>query len=187
VTQAACRGVVAALLAVLLAGCGFRLIGDRPLPVLLQRVYLDVVAPFQVREPQVETHLRALLTRRGARVVSRAEPDVTEVRIQRPETLREVLSVGTDGKALEFILRTTVRYSVRRGETVLIPEDVIEVSRDFSFNADQVLAKDVEEARLQAFIQSEIAELILLRLEMRLKSITPPPVPVPPPATSPGA
>ena len=91
------------------------------------------------------------------------------------------------GKALEFALVTGADYEVRRDGRLLLATDHIDVVRDFSFNADQVLAKDVEEARLQAFIQSEIAELILLRLEMRLKSITPPPVPVPPPATSPGA
>lgn len=176
------------LISGLLGACGFRLMGDRPLPELLQLVHVEVVAPYQVREPQVETHLRALLTRRGARVVSRPDPAATEVRIDSPQTRREVLSVGTDGKALEFVLRTTVRYRVTRGESVLIPEDVIEVSRDFSFNADQVLAKDAEEARLRAFIQSEIAELILLRLETRLRQEPEPTaVPVLLPASPPDA
>lgn len=175
----------------LLGACGFRLMGDRPLPELLQSVHVDVDAPYRVREPAVETHLRALLQRRGAKMKTRVEAGVTSVRIESPVTVREVLSVGTDGKALEFLLRTTVTYRVERDGNVLIPNDVVEIERDFSFNADQVLAKDAEEARLRTYIQTEIAELILLRLEAQMSRM---PIPgpsvvptAPAPTTSPGA
>lgn len=159
------------LLVALLSACGFRLMGDRPLPELLDVVFIDVEAPYRVREPPVETHLRALLQRRGAKMRSRAEEGVTAIRIQDLTTVREVLSVGSDGKALEFLLRTTVTYRVERDGAVLVPNDFLEISRDFSFNADQVLAKDAEEARLRAYIQTELAELILIRLEARLGRI----------------
>lgn len=179
------------LMVALLGACGFRLMGERPLPELLQVVHVDVEAPYRVREPAVETELRALLQRRGAKMSNRAEAGVTLVRIESPVTVREVLSVGTDGKALEFLLRTTVNYRVERDGKLLIPNDVIEVQRDFSFNADQVLAKDAEEARLRSYIQAEIAELILLRLEVQLSRL---PVPgpsvvptTPSPTTPPGA
>jgi LPS-assembly lipoprotein len=39
------------------------------------------------------------------------------------------------------------------------------VSRDYFFNAQQVLAKEAEESRLRDYIQNDLAELILLRLE----------------------
>ena len=62
-------------------------------------------------------------------------------------------------------------YRVERDGAVLVPNDLLQISRDFSFNADQVLAKDAEEARLRAYIQTELAELILIRLEARLGRI----------------
>lgn len=190
-SQRLAPGLCLALLALLLSACGFRLMGDRPLPELLDVVFIDVEAPYRVREPPVETHLRALLQRRGASIRTRSGDGVTAVRIQELNTVREVLSVGPDGKALEFLLRTTVRYRVERDGTVLVPSDYLEISRDFSFNADQVLAKDAEEARLRAYIQTELAELILIRLEARLGGLpAPAPAVVPAvlaPANAPGA
>lgn len=101
-SQRLAPGLCLALLALLLSACGFRLMGDRPLPELLDVVFIDVEAPYRVREPPVETHLRALLQRRGASIRTRSGDGVTAVRIQELNTVREVLSVGPDGKALEF-------------------------------------------------------------------------------------
>ena len=158
-------------LMLVMSACGFRLMGNRQLPALLEVVFIDLQAPYRVREPPVETHLRALLQRRGATIHPRPGPGVTAIHIQDLNTVREVLSVGSDGKALEFLLRTTVTYRVERDGAVLVPNDLLQISRDFSFNADQVLAKDAEEARLRAYIQTELAELILIRLEARLGRI----------------
>tara|TARA_R110000850_G_scaffold120624_5_gene238037 strand:+ start:97180 stop:97755 length:576 start_codon:yes stop_codon:yes gene_type:complete len=158
-------------LMLVMSACGFRLMGNRQLPALLEVVFIDLQAPYRVREPPVETHLRALLQRRGATMRQRPGPGVTAIHIQDLNTVREVLSVGSDGKALEFLLRTTVTYRVERDGAVLVPNDLLQISRDFSFNADQVLAKDAEEARLRAYIQTELAELILIRLEARLGRI----------------
>lgn len=158
-------------LVLVMSACGFRLMGNRQLPALLEVVFIDLQAPYRVREPPVETHLRALLQRRGATMRQRPGPGVTAIHIQDLNTVREVLSVGSDGKALEFLLRTTVTYRVERDGAVLVPNDLLQISRDFSFNADQVLAKDAEEARLRAYIQTELAELILIRLEARLGRI----------------
>ncbi|HVT37221.1 MAG TPA: LPS assembly lipoprotein LptE [Nevskiaceae bacterium] len=78
---------------------------------------------------------------------------------------RSVLSIGADGKALEYQLTTSVRYLVSSGGKALLAPDVLTASRDYSYNATQVLAKEAEESRLREFIQNELAELLLLRLE----------------------
>ncbi|HVT37222.1 MAG TPA: hypothetical protein VHE37_16680 [Nevskiaceae bacterium] len=66
------RNLSATLLVLLLAGCGFHLAGNRPLPPQLKSVYIDVVAPYRVSEPPLESSLRGLLLRRGGRVYSKA-------------------------------------------------------------------------------------------------------------------
>lgn len=159
------------VLVVLLGACGFRPVGDRPLPEPLQRVHVDVIAPYRVNEPPVETQLRALLLRRGAQVLARPRTGVTEIRLSQLQTRREILSVGPDGKALEFALITQVQMDVRRDDEILVPATQIEVTRDFSFNAEQVLAKEAEEERLRRYLQTEIAELLLLRLEALLSRV----------------
>ena len=42
-------------LAALTAACGFHAAGTRPLPEPLRRVRIDLVAPYRVSEPPVET------------------------------------------------------------------------------------------------------------------------------------
>ncbi len=156
-------------LALGLAGCGFHLAGTRPLPEPLLKVAIDVVTPYRVSEPPLETSLRAILRRRGAEVVDATAADVTNIRLSELTEARDVLSIGTDGKALEFRLVTSVRYEVRRNGKILSGPDTLRATRDYSFQPQQVLAKEAEEARLREFIQAELAELLMLRLDVQLQ------------------
>jgi LPS-assembly lipoprotein len=158
-----------AIVALLLSGCGFHLAGSRPLPEPLKSVYVDMDLPYSVSEPPVEAALRARLVRRGAKVTSSQDEASCTVRLRDLDEKREVLSVGPDGKALEFLLTTSIRYEVIGRDGVLLPADTLAVSRDYFFNAQQVLAKEAEEARLRDYIQNALADLLLLRLEARLK------------------
>lgn len=172
---------LALALTLTIAACGFHLAGNRPLPEALTSVYVDVIAPYRVSEPPLETSLRSSLLRRGGQVRGKAEDAKTIIRLSELNESRRVLSVGADGKALEFQLTTSVRYQVISADKPLLPPDVLSVSRDYSFNAQQVLAKEAEEARLRDFIQNELAELLLLRLEASLSQ------PAAAPARSPDA
>ena len=156
------------LLTLSLAACGFHLAGTRPLPEPLRSVYIEVIAPYRVVQPPLETALRAGLQRRGAEVRGSSDADTTVIRLSELRETREVLSVGTDGKALEFRLVTTVHYQVFRGSKSLVEPGDLRLTRDYSFQPEQVLAKEAEEARLREFIQAEMAELMLLRLEAQL-------------------
>lgn len=156
------------LLCALLAACGFHFAGSRPLPPELASVYIDVVTPYGVTKPPIEGALRSRLLRRGAQVTAGLGAARTILRITELSESREVLSVDPFGKAVEFKLTTRLRYEVAvTGREPLAP-DGLQVSRDYSFNAQEVLAKEAEEQRLQAFMQDELAELLLLRLEALL-------------------
>lgn len=169
------------VLLLVLTGCGFRLAGTRPLPPALQAVSIDVISPYRVSEPPVESALRAHFLRRGATIAEEPGPEVTQIVLSELDESRQVLSIGPDGKALEFRLVTRVRYEVRRGSVVLMPPGTLLATRDYSFEPEQILAKEAEEARLREFIQTELAELLMLRLEAQL-SRTPPLPPVVPAA-----
>jgi LPS-assembly lipoprotein len=167
-TTRASRLTCCLLCLLVLSACGFRLAGSRPLPDELATVYIDLVTPYSVAEPPVETALQRLLRRRGAQVVGNAGEAVTTIRLSDLREEREVLSLGSDGKALEYQLITRINYAVLRDEQALMPPGSLRVTRDFSFNAQQVLAKEAEEERLRTFIQGELAELLMLRIEAAL-------------------
>jgi LPS-assembly lipoprotein len=162
------RTAAIVLLASMLTACGFHPAGSRPLPDVLRRVYIDVVAPYRVSEPPLEESLRARLIRQGARVTKQAEGANATIRLTNLKEGRQVLSVGPDGKAIEFLLVTTVDYEVIQGDKVLVPPGSLRVTRDYSFNEEQVLAKEAEQARLREYIQDQLAELILLKVETQL-------------------
>lgn len=168
------------LMPLLLAACGFHLAGTRPLPSALQTVYIDVVAPYRVVQPPLETSLRTILQRRGADVRGEQSAGTTEIRLTDLDESREVLSVGINGKAIEFRLVTSVKYQVFRDGKSLVEPGSLRLTRDYSFQPQQVLAKEAEEARLREFIQAEMAELMLLRFEAQLSQLPPVPVPITP-------
>ena len=161
-------GVIVATAALALSACGFHLAGKRPLPPELEEVYLDSVTPYKVSEPPVETRLRAILQRRGATVTSSPSSEVTTIRLSELKESREALSIGPDGKAVEFRLITRGHYEVFRGKTVLVTPGDLLATRDYSFQPEQVLAKEAEEMRLREFIQSELAEQLMLRIDAAL-------------------
>lgn len=169
-------------LVVSLVACGFHVAGSRPLPDLLRTVRIDTAVPYRVSEPPVEVALRTRLARRGADVTEKAREGVTVIRLTELAESRQVLSVGADGKALEFQLILRVAFDVRTGDRVWLPPDQIEVRRDYSFNAQQILAKEQEAERLRAFMQDEMAELLLLRIEAAADRAAAPAVPPDAPA-----
>ena len=188
------KRALALLPAVLLAGCGFQLVGERPLPQPLHSVYIDLVDPYHVSAPPLQQALMARITRGGGTVKSHEEDAETILRLSNLEEGRSVLSVGPDGRAIEYQLRTRVTYELRdKAGKELIPAESQNVTRDFSFSAQQVLPKDAEEQRLRGYIQDELAELVLLRVEARLldrpglAKLAEPPKPdaLPLPATAP--
>lgn len=177
------RSAAAVLASLLLAGCfGFHLAGSRPLPPALTSVYIDVVTPYRVSKPPVEEALSSRLLRRGARLSASLGGARTILRITELKENREVLSVDPFGKAVEFKLTTRVTYELVETGGDTLPPDTIQVSRDYSFNAQQVLAKEAEEQRLQGFLQDELAELLLLRLEALLAARAKAPAGAPPPS-----
>ncbi|MDE2149427.1 MAG: hypothetical protein KGJ55_06275 [Gammaproteobacteria bacterium] len=179
----ATSAVLALLAGTLLAGCGWHPAGERPLPPALRVVYIDFSNAYDVTEPPVELALAQRLVSRGARVVADPQPGATVLKLNNLQERRDVLAIGQDGTAVEYRLTTQVSYELRDGRSVLIPEQTQSVSSEYSFNANQILAKEAEAKQLRDFIQGELADLLLLRLETQLNR----PAAVAAPATAAGA
>ena len=171
------RLLVAAVACLALSGCGFHPVGSRPMPKALKSVHVELVDPYRVTAPPVEEALKARIVRGGGEVVSKADDAETTLRLTDLREAQEVLSIGTDGRAIEYRLVTRVTFEMRRvvaGKAqVLIAPESQTVSRDYSFSAQQILAKEAEEARLRRYLQDELAERVLLRVEARLAGADP--------------
>lgn len=168
---------LAATVAAALTGCGFHLAGSRPQPLALKSVYVELVDPYRVTAPPVEEAIKARIARGGGVVKSKPEDADTVLRLSNLAEAQEVLSIGNDGRAIEYRLVTRVTFEMRRTvngkATVLIAPESQSVSRDYSFSAQQILAKEAEEARLRRYIQDDLAERVLLRVEALLAKDAP--------------
>lgn len=170
------------LLAAMLAGCGFHLAGERPVPPALSLVYIDMVQPYRVGTPPLETALQSRIAARGGLVKSHIGDASAVLRLSDLSETREVLSIGADGLANEYRLVTQVTFELHSGEQELVPPQPQGVSRTYSFSVDEILGKEAEEARLRNYMQDELAQLILLRIDAALARTVPPqPAPEPPP------
>jgi LPS-assembly lipoprotein len=154
------RLTAAACLA-LLAGCGFHLQGKAdPLPEDLGRVYVssrDDLTPFAVE-------LRRGLDRSGVEMAASAGEADAVIRVRVDRSSRRVLAVSARNTPTEFELQYVVEYSVDRGGVEAVPAQRLELTRNFSFDQAQLLAKGHEEDILREAMARDLADLVLRRL-----------------------
>jgi len=75
-----------------------------------------------------------------------------------------VLSVSARNTPEEFEVFYVVDYSIDRGGQEVVPSQVLELTRSFSFDEADLLAKDLEEDILREAMARDIAGLIVRRL-----------------------
>jgi len=146
----------------ILDGCSYRLRGSHgaiaPMPA-------TIIEGLPVDRPVV-MEVRRLLLGSGTRVVD--EPGQAEAKlILSNETQeRRVLSVGTTGKVREYELHYGLLFEVRDKDGKLrLPQQSIDVKRDFSFDGTDVLGKEQEQQMLYDDLHHEAAAALLQRLQ----------------------
>jgi LPS-assembly lipoprotein len=156
------RLAVAATAAVLaVPGCGFRLQGVEALPQGVESVNVstrDALTSFAVE-------LNRGLDRAGARRTATAAGADAVVIVHLDRTGRRVLSVSTRNTPQEFEVFYAVEYSIEYHGSEAVPRQRIELTRSFSFDESQLLAKDHEEAVLRDAMARDLALQVLRRLE----------------------
>jgi LPS-assembly lipoprotein len=153
--------LVASLALALLAGCGFRLQGAaEALPEDLGRVYVatrDDLTPFAVE-------LRRGLDRNEVQMAPSAGEADAVIRVRVDRATRRVLAVSSRNTPTEFEIQYVVEYSVERGGEEAVPAQRLELTRNFSFDQGELLAKGHEEDILREAMARDLADLVLRRL-----------------------
>ena len=84
----------------------------------------------------------------------------------REETEREVLTVDSDGKAREYELMLRITFEVTRPDnSILLKQQVIDISRDFVFEKSSLLGANEEEKELFKEMRNDAAKLVVYRLQ----------------------
>lgn len=145
---------------VVLAACGFELRGTAQLP--FKTVYLQAPATSQFAL-QLRRAVEATTTTRVTDSAGEAEV-VLQILNELQE--KEILSLTGGGRVSEFLLRYHVSFRLTdRLNREHIPASEIVLRRDFTFNDQQLLAKESEEAQLYRDMRKDAVQQLLRRLQ----------------------
>ena len=156
------RSVLPALLAVSLTACGFQLRDALVLPPDLAPVRIESVDRYS---PLAESLSRSL-TRAGAVPATEADQEVAVLDIQAERWGDTPISVDSFGRAQEFSLRYAVVFELRQADgTPLVPQQTIELSRDYISVPTRSEGTEGERDILVRELQREMAASVLRRID----------------------
>ena len=148
-----------------LTACGFQLQGQHRWPEEWPGYRVD----YSMRQPGIYHFAQQLdeaLQYRGLK--PGASPSFT-LKLVGLRDSKSVAAIGGDGKAVEYELRQEIDFQIIAEQK---PSAVFTLAenRRLSFDPAEVLAKEVEEARLRQALSRELIELMILRAENELRS-----------------
>lgn len=158
------RIFLAALPAVLVAGCGFQLRRLENVP--FASLYIDAPTGGVVAQ-RVASMLTANKT---TRLTATAEEAEAVLKLGQEERSKIILSLSGAGRVTEYRLGLKLTYSVSgKDGRVWAAAETLELSRDMTYDDTLLLAKGAEEQLLQRDMEDNAA----LRIMRRLQSISP--------------
>jgi LPS-assembly lipoprotein len=154
----AVTAVVASALALALAACGFQLRGTASLP--FDKLYMPPaaggIALDLKRNIQSGTHTMVV-----------DDPKKADALLEFSQEVREklILSLGVNGRVREYQLRYRVGFRVHDGKGgEFLPANLLQLTRDVTFNDSDVLSKETEEQLLYRDMQFDMVQQIMRRL-----------------------
>ena len=153
--------LLAACLAVTLAGCGFQLRGTAALPEEMSVTYIRCNNPYS---SLVSDFADALRTYHVTVTEKRGEATaILDIIDEQQE--KNVLSVNTSGKVLEYQLQQTIHFDVKTIDNLpLLEPQRVSMTRDYLYSNTDVLSKEREEVVVSRNLQRELVGLAILRI-----------------------
>jgi LPS-assembly lipoprotein len=147
--------------ALVLSGCGFHLRGIAKLP--FDTVYVQAPPTSQFAN-QVR---RAVATGSQTRVVDKSADAEVLLHILNEVREKQVLSLSGGGRVREYLLRYRISYRLtdNKSATEYVGPSEIVLQRDFSYNENEALAKESEEALLYRDMQEDAVHQLVRRLQ----------------------
>ena len=180
-TGAMIRILFAALLALALSACGFHFRNAVSLPQGLGPLRVVAGDPYS---PLADS-LAEALELAGATPAGAATDKVATLQVLSERWGDTPLSVDAFGRSQEFTLRHAVIFEMRAADdTILVPQQAIELTRDYISSPTRSLGTGGEREILAAELRREMVSAILRRIDMATRAslpaaavATPPPAP----------
>jgi LPS-assembly lipoprotein len=142
------------------AGCGFQLQGRADLPPVLAAAHIDAVDS----QSDFYLGLRSALRSAGSSLQESATTAGASIRIMSDGTTERVLTVSARNLPTAYELIYTVRIAVDVGGRELLPAESFSTTREYSFDATALLAKERERESLTTALADELVTVVMRRL-----------------------
>ncbi len=142
-------------------GCGFHLAGSGGLPASLKTPYLSIKDPYTDFAREFEHELRGS----GASLQPARASATATIEVSRDQVQLRILSVSAQNIPTEYEITYTVTFAVHgTGDKELLAPQTLNMSRDYSYNEYEQLAKGQEADILRGQMARELAGIALRRL-----------------------
>lgn len=157
-----CAALLALLLVLLLAGCGFHLQGDYQLPEGVDALYVAYDNAYQPGEPPLVEALQRRLRTRG--VLGGADANA-RLAITAIDNGRRIVSISPiDGGVAEYELRSSAVFDYIVDGKAILSGERFTVTRFYSYNDTARLAAEAEQHDLLTRMHEQLADRILFRI-----------------------
>jgi len=154
----------------LISACGFHLRGALTLPPGLEDVQIKARDPYSALARSLERSLR----QNGVSIVPASERDayVAVLDILSERWAARPQSVDQFGRAQEYNLRYAVVFVLRNADgDVLVPQQAVELARDYISAPDDATGIDSERELLTREMQREMNASILRRIDAAVRGV----------------
>jgi LPS-assembly lipoprotein len=159
------RAAIAALvLSLVLGGCGFRLAGSEHLPAVLAKPYLSMKDPYTDFSREFERQLKSS----GALLQDGRQDATATIEVTKDFVEQRTLAVSARNIPTDYELRYTVTFEVKGADAQILPPQTIMLSRDYSFEENELLAKEHEADILRTAMARDLATMAM-RILSRVK------------------
>ncbi len=148
----------------LMAACGFQLRGEARLPAVMDQTWLQVSDDRSAFARELVRQLEA----NGVVLVDQPDEQAATLEVFTERMRREPLTITGQARVREFLLMFDVEFELRDGDgNVLIERERLQLTRDYSFDEQEILAAQRE----QEFLEADLRRDMILRLLRRLESV----------------
>ncbi|HEX3125035.1 MAG TPA: LPS assembly lipoprotein LptE [Rhodanobacteraceae bacterium] len=146
----------------LLSACGYHLRGEAQLPAGMERVHVDSSDQFGPLKRNVEKALE----RSGAKVEPAAGDGIAEVTLGAVSLAPIVRSVSANAKVNEFTMLYHVELQITDGAgKVVLPKQVVEQSRIFTFDQTQAIGTGAEQDVIKKEMERDMTQVVMRKVQ----------------------
>lgn len=146
----------------LLNACGYQLRQAAPLSDAMKQSHLQLPTDSPLYRP-----LAVALGHQGVTLHQEVTQAQTLIVVHENRLEKVVQSIGVNNRVQEYRLDYEVVFSVYENDELVIARQRLNISKDFSFDIEQITGSQAEERVLREQMHQDMADMIIRRLASR--------------------